>query len=150
MAWSSYLVVTLADWSLLVDRIIREQRRLEVEEESTEGDLLRVQDDLVRVQRELNERLARLARLRRQKRLLSQKGKKMVAENLANMDEVEESERQEAEARETESRAVADLHAMGGVGVVDWGAVEAGVSGFDFSLLPGLVPAGQGSSNGIP
>ena len=63
-----------------MDRILREQRRLEAEEEVAEG-------DLVYIQRELNERLARLARLRRQKRLLLDKGKEMVRRNLESLDE---------------------------------------------------------------
>lgn len=142
---------------LIVDRILREQRRLDAEEETTENELLRVQEDLARAQRELNERLARLARLRRQKRLLSQKGKKMVAESLANMDELdalEEAEQQrEAEAqrlREVESRAVADLQAMGAVGVTDWNTVDPNWLASAGSLSGFEVPADPGSSGGIP
>jgi hypothetical protein len=85
-----------------VDRILQEQRRLLEEEESTENELLRLQKEY---HDRLNERLARLTRLRRQKRLLFQKGSKMVAENLANMDEVEEAEQSE-EATRSSSTAV--------------------------------------------
>jgi hypothetical protein len=102
-----------------VDRILREQRRLEAVEESTTN-------DLHRIQQELSERLARLARLRRQKRLLMDKGKEMVRRNLENLDELEAEESLEAVAN----------NVFNGV---DWNTV-------DFSSLG---PADLGASGGI-
>jgi hypothetical protein len=128
-----------------VDRILCEQRRLEIEEASTEDDLLRVQRELNEVQshqaflqQELNERLARLARFRRQKRLLLQKGNKMVSENLANMDEVEEAEQSEAARSSTAVPSVPET----GDGVVgfefDWSALGPVDPPLDPSSMVGL------------
>jgi hypothetical protein len=114
-----------------VDRILSEQRRLEAEEEAAESSLLLIQSDLVRVQRDLNERLARLARLRRQKRLLVDKGKEMVRRNLESLDELEEVERRELEAV---------VPASGAFDGIVWGAV-------DFSSL-GPEPADPDSLGG--
>jgi hypothetical protein len=105
-AYSFFLV--LADLLGVVDRILQEQRRLSKEEESAENELFRIH--------------AQLVRLRRQKRLLFQKGKKMVSENLANMDEVEEAEQSE-EATRGSSIAVPS--------VVESGSCAAGPPGLD-------------------
>jgi hypothetical protein len=139
-----------ADVSFLVDRILREQRRLEAEEDSTTDDLLQTQRDLDFLQKKLNERLARLSRLRRQKRMLISKGTKMVQENLANMDAVDESDRVEAERLTAESQVVADVHAMGAVDVIDWSAVGLDFSGWvPSSEQSTSEPAGPGSGGGI-
>jgi hypothetical protein len=130
-----------------VDRILQEQRRLSKEEESTEEELLCIQREYneaqARIQREfserLNERLARLARYRRQKRLLFQKGSKMVSEDLADMDEVEEAEQSE-EARNS-STAVPSVRESGtGVAELefDWGALGPVDPSLDPSLMVDL------------
>jgi hypothetical protein len=102
-----------------VNRILQEQSRLESEENAT---------------------LAKLLRLRRQKQLLLEKGKKMVAENLADMDEVEEAEQSE-EATRSSSTAVPSV-VESGDGVVgfefDWGALGPVDPSLDPSLMVGL------------
>jgi hypothetical protein len=116
-----------------VDRILQEQSRIEAEEESTA-------EDLVRIQREFNERLAKMARLRRQKKLLLSKGNQLVAKNLANMDEVEEAGQSE-EATRSSSTAVPSV-VESGDGVVgfefDWGALGPVDPLLDPSLMAGL------------
>jgi hypothetical protein len=116
-----------------VDRILHEQRRLEAEEKSAEEEVLQAQTVL-------NERLAKIFRLRRQKQLLLDKGKRMVAENLANMDEVEEAEQSE-EATRSSSTAVPSVVESGDSVVgfeFDWGALGPVDPSLDPSLMVGL------------
>ena len=64
----------------------------------------------------LNESLARLHRVRRQKKFVVEKGVRMVMENLRDMDEVEDLDRRELDA-------VVDARAQGAVDVIDWSSV---------------------------
>ncbi|PNP60895.1 hypothetical protein FNYG_14371 [Fusarium nygamai] len=105
------------------DRLVQAKRRIEVEEEATEEELL----DL---QRQMNERLSRLMRLRRQKRQIQTKGTKMLERGLQSMDELEAVEQQEAQA-------VVDARSAGAANIVDWTAI-LGASWSD--------PAGESSS----
>jgi len=134
-----------------VDRILREQRRLEAEEEVAEG-------DLVYIQRELNERLARLARLRRQKRLLLDKGKEMVRRNLESLDELEAEESLEVVAptnNALDEVECQDLEAVVPASCafdeveVDWSAVDLSSLGpVDLGVLDETVePVVDSSSN---
>ncbi len=74
-----------------MDRITLEHRRLEREEEVAE-------EELLAAQRLTSERTARLVRLRKQKRLLREKGKVMVERGLKDLDELEAAEKAEATA----------------------------------------------------
>ncbi|GKU13593.1 unnamed protein product, partial [Fusarium langsethiae] len=94
---------------LSADRFVAEKRRLEKEEEVTENDLL----DL---QRQVNERLSRLMRLRRQKRQLQERAEEMLRRNVETLDELEAVEN-------AESLAAAEAQLSGAVGVVDWNEV---------------------------
>jgi hypothetical protein len=107
-----------------VDRILQEQRRLEAEEEAATV-------DLHRIQQELNERVAKLTRVQRQKRFLIKRGRDMVRRNLESLDELEEIERRESEAV---------IPASGIFDEIDWNTA-------DFSGL-GPELAGLGSSGG--
>jgi hypothetical protein len=119
------------DWVFLltgfaVERVLKEQRRLESEEEVAEQGLLQAQ-------KLVNEHTTRLMRLRKQKRSLLSKGREMVRRNLESLDALEEQER------------LAELNRVGGgefgimenVGdVADWGPMN--ISDFDLTGLGGL------------
>ncbi|KJK83615.1 hypothetical protein H634G_00847 [Metarhizium anisopliae BRIP 53293] len=90
-------------------RIISESKRLDQEEE-------RAEEQMLKAQAELNEALARLARLRRQKRQLVTKGQQMTRLGLQSLDALEEEERRESEA-------VIDAQSLGAIDVLDWNAV---------------------------
>ena len=91
------------------ERIIFEKRRLEREEDEAAK---AVED----AQSILNESLARLHRVRRQKKFVVEKGVRMVMENLRDMDEVEDLDRRELDA-------VVGARAQGAVDVIDWTSV---------------------------
>jgi hypothetical protein len=90
------------------------------------------------LQRQVTESQNRLKRFRSQKRVLHDKGAKMVNRGLKSLDELEERERQEAEA------AIA-VQVSGGFGVVDWSSL-----GLDseFADLGPLLPVESGDSGG--
>ena len=115
---------------LIAERIIAEKRRLEREEEVTEGELLKLQQ-------ELNERLARLMRLRRQKKEVVRKGHEMVRKGFKDLDELEAREAEEA----AESAQVVEAFAP-----TDWSSL--GLEGVDFSsLLPDGTSVGVAESS---
>jgi predicted transcriptional regulator len=99
-----------------VSRIVSESQRLEREELDAEESFRAEREALLQAQRRLDESLARLDRIRRQKRSLLTRGTEMVRRGLASLDEVEEAERQE-------SSAALEAQVNGAFGVVDWGAV---------------------------
>jgi hypothetical protein len=118
----------------LVSRIVNESKRLDREEQDAEEAFRLERSALLEAQKRLDESLARLDRIRRQKRLLLSKGGDMVRRGLASLDEMEETEREE-------SSAVVDAQLSGALGVVDWNAV--------FLTLPDLpLLADPGSSGG--
>jgi hypothetical protein len=75
-----------------VQRINEELARLESEEDNAE-------DLLLERQRQVNEALARISRLRKMQKLLRKKGVEMLKKGLDDMEELEEAERKEAEER---------------------------------------------------
>ena len=89
--------------------MVQAKKRIEAAEEATEEELL----DL---QRQLNERLSRLIRLRRQKRHIQTRRQKMLEKGFQSMDELKESEPQESEA-------VVDARSAGAAHVIDWSAI---------------------------
>lgn len=109
-------------------RLIAEKRRLEVEEEKAE-------EELIALQQQVNERLSRLMRLRRQKKQIHERGAEMVRRGLNSLDELEESDRHEAEV-------VVAAQSFGAVDVIDW----TSVLGFD--TVPSFV-AGEMPSEGV-
>lgn len=96
--------------TLVATRLMAEKRRIESEEDSVETELLALQQ-------QVNERIARLTRLRKQKKMVVSKGHDMIRRGLRSLDELEEAERQEADA-------VIDVQSFGGFGVIDWSSLE--------------------------
>jgi len=105
-------------------RIQEEHRRLSREEVIAEERFLELQR---RHQDEMNEAIARLIRLRKQKEMARSQGVKLVQRGLRSLDELEEQERQESEATMA-------VQAGGGFGVIDWNATD-----FSFEPMPGVV-----------
>ena len=122
----SYAVVLLLIVGV-ADRLALEKQRLEAAEEATE-------EELIQLQQQLNERLSRLMRLRRQKRQLYEKGAEMLNRGLASMDALEEAERLESEAVvSAQSVMVTDL--------IDWNAVGSS-SDYLFDVADGTPSEG--------
>ena len=138
-----------------VTRIVEESNRLDREERDAEEAFRVERTALLEAQKRLDESLARLDRVRSQKRLLFSKGSDMVRRGLASLDEVEAVEQQE-------SLAVVGAQANGAFGLVDWGGVflpESELSvdpdfssgGPSFVGLPAGAPlVDPGSSGGTP
>jgi hypothetical protein len=106
----------------LVPRLNREADRLEQAEETAEMQLLRAQQ-------EVNEAIARLSRIRRQKRLLRERGVQAIVDGLSSV------EADESSAPQVESQAVVDVQSMGALDVIDWDSV------FDPSSFVGEIPS---------
>jgi hypothetical protein len=128
--------------TMLVSRIVIESKRLDQEEQDAEELFRAEREAFAQAQRRLDESLARLDRIRRQKRSLLTKGTVMVQRGLASLDEVEEVERQE-------SSAVMEAQASAAVDVIDWNAVlgvlpELSSPG-DPDFFGGTVVTSQGS-----
>ena len=118
-----------------VSRIVAESKRLDQEEQDAEESFRAEREALRQAQLRLDESLARLDRIRTQKRSLLTRGTEMVRRGLASLDEVEEADRQE-------SSAALEAQANGAFGVIDWNAV--------FETLPELeLPVGPDSAGGI-
>ncbi|TPX17587.1 uncharacterized protein E0L32_012121 [Thyridium curvatum] len=119
-------------------RLLSEKRRLEAAEKTTEAELLEAQ-------RLLNEKLARLMRLRMQKESLISRGKEMVRRGLEDLDALDEVERRESDA-------VLEVQSSGGFDVIDWGTVGLGggqlLTGLDFAGE--TVEASAGNASSVP
>lgn len=102
---------------VLVSRMVEEDERLEREEEKAEAELLQKQASL-------NEAISKLARLRRQRRLLKAKGgaAAVSAEREASSEEVAE--------------AVVDVQSLVHSDVVDWSSLGLGEEFADLGPLP--------------
>jgi hypothetical protein len=132
-----FLVVG-ANLPYLVTKILRESKRLEKAEEVAEESLRERRVRLLQAQKDLEESLARLDRLRRTKRSLVTRGAEMVSRGLESLDELEELERQE-------SGVVVGSQVNG---VFDWDAVGLNFENFPTNLGGELV--GPGSGGDIP
>jgi hypothetical protein len=97
----------------VADRLVQEKNRIEADEEATE-------EELIQLQRQLNERLSKLMRLRRQKRLIQSKGLKALERDTESM-----SEREKAEnlVVPSDSSAVVESIEAGAVDLIDWSAI---------------------------
>lgn len=94
------------------------------------------QESLLNRQRELNERLATLGRLRQQRREVANRGREMIRRGFQSLDELESAERVEEDeinrsVAEASESALA-LQSGGAFGVVDWGSMMEGAD-VDFS-----------------
>ncbi len=127
------LVLASLPEPLTAERIAYEFRRLEREEEQA-------QEELVAYQAGMGERVACLVRLQRQKKLVREKGVKMVERGLKDLDELEALEVAEASAA-APSAAAMDLN---------WSATKLPCQASNYSVLvvstvvgaPSLVAAG--------
>ena len=127
--WQYFFVANECVLGFLATRLIKEKRRIEREEDATEAELLALQQ-------QMNEKFARLTRLRRQKKSIVSRGHEMIRKGLQSLDDLEEADRMESEA-------VIDVQALGGFGVLDWNAIFS-----DPPLLPDIAPASSGSASG--
>ena len=142
--WSA-LVLTF----LVVQRINSELKRLEEEEARAEA-LMEER------QRQLNESLARISRLRKMQRMLKSKGVEMIRRDLSSMEELEEEERKEAEEKarkeelervqRQEQEALAQMQQACSTEVFNW----SGVPLSDESLAGLLEGVAQGDFGGTP
>ncbi|KAK1448206.1 hypothetical protein CMEL01_16807 [Colletotrichum melonis] len=129
-----------ADAICTLSRLVTESDRLDREEEAEESrfreraaELQRKAEAYQQAQAELNESLSKLERLRSQKRMVFKKSR-IVSEEFP-----EDSENASSAAREAQ--------ANGAFGIVDWNAVMAGSSGFDFDFgTPREVVGSSGGS----
>ena len=124
--------------------IVREQDRLKREEALTE-------ERLLRSQREMNEAIARLQRLRKLQEFLRHRGKEMVRRGLQSLEELERLEEEERRAENARPAGSAeasvdpevvsdfDWSGMDVSGDLDWDAILAGAS----------VGVGENSSEGV-
>ncbi|KAH7163642.1 hypothetical protein DER46DRAFT_604836, partial [Fusarium sp. MPI-SDFR-AT-0072] len=99
--------VTLSE----ADRLVQEKNRIEADEEATE-------EELIKLQQQLNERLSKLMRLRRQKRLIQTKGLWALEKDSAAM-----NDRERMENLVSESEAVVESVEAGAADLIDWSAV---------------------------
>ncbi|KAF4457149.1 hypothetical protein FALBO_15260 [Fusarium albosuccineum] len=109
------------------DKFAAEKRRLEKEEEVAET-------ELINLQQQVNERLGRLMRLRRQKRHLQERAEEMLRRNVETLDELEALENEE-------SFAAVEAQSLGAVDVIDWSSLGLEIS----DVLPSL-DLGESSS----
>ena len=124
-----------------LENIRREHQRLEREELLAEERLLDLQrrhlDAQRRHQEEMNEAIARLVRLRKQKSLARTKGVDMTRRELQSLEELEVVEEQERQAAQAPAAGSSEMTADPGIGVendwslngFDWGAIPADPSG---------------------
>jgi hypothetical protein len=122
----------VSDAPFLVAKLDQEKARLELEEERT--------------QEVLQEAAARLARLRKQRKLLEKRGSDMLRRGLANLEELEEEERREEEEKvRAEQQRVASPSSPGFV-------FDGGLSSFpdllDFGASGEIAQPGPSSSSG--
>ena len=127
---------------------MQEQRRIEREERDTEESLEATQRKLEEDQRALSEHLARLRRLRQQKKFLVDRGADMVARGLSTLDDLEEAERRESlvAVEVALGEGVASSFADPSLGF-DW---SLGSPLAEVDLSAGFPLAGPGSAGGTP
>lgn len=118
-----------ASINFAAQRLAAEKERVDAEERQTEQELLQQQQQVMLLTQQMNEKFARLARLREQRKQINIRGERMLRRGARSLDELDEMER-------AESEAVIDVQASGGVDVIDWNAVFGdAVQGFDETLL---------------
>jgi hypothetical protein len=96
----------------------------------------RVEADIEKTEEAVAEMLSRLARLRKQRKLLQGKTSELLARGLRDLDE-EDGVRSQEEAILAEQQAVGGLHSLGALDIIDWTA------------MPGFFDPPVGSSDGI-
>lgn len=109
-----------------MEHLLDETHRLDREEQEEEDRLRERSKALQKAQADLNESLAKLDRLRQQKRMVFKKGMSVA---------------EESDPPSAESEAVVEVQSSGGLDVIDWDAVfrDAEMVGFEGS--PGAMLA---------
>ncbi len=129
-----------------LDRTHAALDRVEAQVDEAEDQLARAQQKALEAHQEAAEALARLNRLRQQKRFLRDRGNELFARGMEGLDELDQINADlpslgEPEMQVLESEAVENAHSVGCFDVVNWEAVFSG-SG----ATP--VPGGTGVSAG--
>jgi hypothetical protein len=162
---SPFLCFALVLTCLLVEKVLAESRRLDREEDEateilshTQSRLGVLRSELADLEGQSSASVARLARIRKQRRLLVSKGAKMVNRGIANLDLLEEEEDREHHVHSSSWAAPPpsspgdSLAAFGldlsGAGVLD-GFVEVDRLMADQGFVGGTVGAPVGSSGGV-
>lgn len=126
-----FLVLTLG--VSVVTRVLAEQKRIEDAEVETEEALLALQT-------QLQTTVGRLARLRRQKRLLKERGSELFRRGVQSMDELDsENRRVEEEAL----RVTSHTQSLGAEVPMDWNSLGLDLSDVDLEALGGLGSANE-------
>ncbi|KAH9437192.1 hypothetical protein MCOR02_000848 [Pyricularia oryzae] len=105
------------------------KKKLELQESEVEDDILRVQQEIARLQRESSEKFNRLLRLRKQKRLLQSRSEAEAVRLDAELSVEDAVERNRLGVDElpfdgpSESGLVPELRSLGHIDVVDWSSV---------------------------
>ncbi|KAK4107657.1 hypothetical protein N656DRAFT_785137 [Canariomyces notabilis] len=115
-------------------KLMSEQKRVEDQEADAEEELFVLQTQLQTV-------VGRLARLRRQKRFLKERGSELLRRGLQSLDELE------GELESLETNATTDAHSLGVPASVDWSSFGLDLSEADLAALADPAPLdGPGSS----
>jgi len=101
---------------LQIDRRLDQQRALRAQEESAEDELMKLQSEMAKVQARVSESLARLTRLRTQRRFLEKRTEELADQDTANLEFLD--------GVTEESSLVLDAQSMGAQ-VVDWSFLDA-------------------------
>lgn len=121
--------------------------KVEVQVDEAEDQLARAQQKALEAHREASEALARLTRLRQQKRFLRDRGNDLFARGMEGLDELDQINSDlpdfgEVDRGVLESEAVENAQSIGCFDVVDWNAVWSGSS----SAAPGETAVAVGGS----
>ena len=105
--------------------------RIEAQADEAEDQLASAQQKALEAHREAAEALARLTRLRQQKRYLRDRGNDLFARGMEGLDELDQINSDlnsfgEFDVQVLESESVENVQSVGGFGVVDWNAISGG------------------------
>lgn len=122
-------------------KIMSEQRRVEQEEADAE-------ESLFVLQTQLQTAVGRLARLRRQKRVLKERGSELFRRGMRSLDEMEEEDRR---IQSSMDFVASDVRSLGADVPFDWSSLGLDLSETDLAVLSEPAPVvDPGSSGGTP
>ena len=111
-------------------KILSEQKRVEQEEADAE-------EALFVLQTQLQTAVGRLARLRRQKRVLKERGSELFRRGMQSLDEMEEEDRR---IQASEDFVVSDVRSLGVNVPFDWSSLGLDLSEADLAVLSDPAP----------
>jgi len=146
-----------------MERINEELARLEREEALAEDLLLERREQFEEQQRQINEALARISRLRKLQRQLRRKGVEMVRRGHEDLETMEEADRKAEEdrreelgrAQRQEAQAIEQMQQACSMEVIDWSSFSSDPSLSEIlgevaqGSAGGAASAGAGSSSGV-